>query len=102
VRLGRLDREHRQDHRRQRRGKIAPAEWLPDPGRDGGASASELHAAIAGTRGGGFCSESAATIASVVTRGPATEDASCKAVRTILVGSMIPARSLWQPSVATN
>jgi glc operon protein GlcG len=46
MRLGRLDRRHRQSRRRQRRGKIKPAEWLPDPGHDGRTGASELHAAI--------------------------------------------------------
>ena len=41
--------------------------------------------------GGAFFSGFSATIASVVTSRPATEAASCSAVRTTLVGSMMPA-----------
>ena len=53
---------------------------------------------------GAFFSGFSATIASVVTSRPATEAASCSAVRTTLVGSMMPAftRSLNSPVCASK
>jgi len=47
-----------------------------------------------GMAGGAFFSGFSATIASVVTSRPATDAASCSAVRTTLVGSMMPAFSM--------
>ena len=53
---------------------------------------------------GAFFSGFSATIASVVTSRPATEAASCNAVRTTLVGSTMPAftRSLNSPLCASK
>ena len=53
--------------------------------------------------GADFFSGRSATIASVVISSAATEAASCNAVRTTLVGSMMPAaiRSLYSPVCAS-
>jgi len=54
-----------------------------------------------GIAGAGFFSGTSPTIASLVSIKPATDAASCNAVRTTLVGSMIPAFSRAAPPKRT-
>jgi polynucleotide 5'-kinase involved in rRNA processing len=51
---------------------------------------------ISGIAGAGLSSGASATIASVVINNPATEAASCSAVLTTFVGSIIPAETKLQ------